>query len=357
VPKVVLFSDLFLTTFPQLEIPLFRELCRSVETKFVLQEGDYRLITPGLRELFAPIATVVRNPKKDLLGLVGKDDLCVMRFGYKGLVGDVASALRAAGRRILMLDPAAIDLKHRECPAQYVTAKSEWLKRQVPGRYKDVFVTGTIHFDAAFGISGDRKAFMESYGLDPSKRLVILTPANPAELGHQKGVNREYHDILETLKAKCPDCEVLVKGHPMDYTAALPAVPGIIHKNQHYANKHSWESFYPGVRVVKAEEGYLAFKLADVVVNVRSSIAMETPLFPTPLINVNRHKYLTNWPVATKPGVMQDVKLEDLARTTNNLLYNMDHEACKEYVRSYCGLNDGNAYERTAQAAINILSR
>jgi hypothetical protein len=141
----------------------------------------------------------------------------------------------------------------------------------------------------------------------------------------------------------------------MDYTATLPAVPGIIHKNQHYNNQYSWESFYPGVKVVRAEEGYLAFKLADVVVNVRSSIAMETPLFPTPLLNVNRQKYLTNWPTSTNPGVMQDIRLEDLANTTNNHLYYVDPGACKEYVRSYCGVSDGLCFERTARAAITIL--
>lgn len=362
--KVVIYSDLYLTTFPYLEIPLLEELkSLGASVLFVLQAGDYRLITPGLREIFVPITTVIQNPKKELIGLVNKDDVCIMRFGYKGLVGDVAAGLRANKRKILMLDPAAIDIRVRECLAQWITVKSEWMKQQVlkrfPGRYKGIFATGTIHFDpasVASKMNWRKEDFIRSYGLNHNKKLAVLTPANPAELGHQKGVNNEYLQIIQTVQNQCPEYNIMVKGHPMDYTAILPAVPGIIHKNQHYGNKCSWETFAPGVKIVKPEEGYAAFKLADVVLNVRSSIAMETPLFPTPILNINRHKYTTNWPASNNPEVMKDISLNALANTLNTNNYVVDPKACKEYVLKYCDpIGDGCAYKRTAQVALKLL--
>ena len=364
--KIVIFSDLFMTTFPTLEIPLFHELIRlGTKTIFVLQEGDYRLVDKELSEIFASIATIVKNPKKDLPNMVEKDDLCVMRFTYKGTGGDTAAAIRSKGSKLLMLDPAAIDIRVRECPAQYITTKSEWMKNQVlkkfPGRYKDIFPVGTIHFDQAAIINSsilDKKEFLRSYDLDDNKKLAILTPSNPAEPGHQKGIGDEYSQIIKIVQAKCPEYNLMVKGHPMDYTACLPACPGIIHKNQHYGNKCSWETFAPGVKIVRPKEGYTSFKLADVVLNVRSSIAMETPFFPTPIINVNRNKYTTNWPDSKDPGVMKDIVIEKLSDTLNNNDYCVDADACKKYVLQYCDPKaDGKAYERTAEIAVKLLEK
>jgi hypothetical protein len=289
-----------------------------------------------------------------------------MRFGYKGAsIENTAYKIRKSkpNVKILMLDPAAIDLRVRACPAQYITAKSEWMKQQVlkqfPKTYKDIFPVGTIHFDRAAIVNANppnKQKFMRSYGLDENKKLAVLTPANPAELGHQKGVNNEYLEIIKIVQYKCPDYEIMVKGHPMDYTANLPAVPGIVHKNQHYGNKCSWETFAPGVKIVKPEEGYEAFKVADVVLNVRSSIAMETPFFPTPLVNINRRKYTTNWPDSKDPKVMNDILLSQLANTLNRGDYMVDPVACRKYLLQYCGPQvDGRAFQRTGDVAIKLL--
>lgn len=359
--KIVIFSDLFLTTFPFLELKLFNR-CREmgIETLFVLQKNDYRLIDPELFKVFSKIATVVQNPKKDLLTVLNKEDLGIMRFGYKGLVGDVATTIRNNGRKLLMLDPAAVDIFFRECPAQFLAVKSQWIKEKVVKnfgkKYGNIFVTGTIHFDDVVSTECDKKQFMESYNLDSNKKLAILTPANPAEQGHQKGVNNEYMQIVEVVKNKCPGYEIMIKGHPMDYNCSLPLVPGIIHKNEHYNNKHSWEIFAPGSKVIKAEEGYKAFKVADVVLNVRSSIAMETPMFPIPLININRNKYVTNWPDSKNPGVMKDINICNLAKVLNENDYYIDNKSCLEYCLRYSVPKmDGKAYERIANIAKSLI--
>jgi hypothetical protein len=122
-PKIVMYSDLWLPTFPYLDIPLYKELkSRGIDVRYVLQEGDIRLVD-NILSFYPDITQTIAKPK-DVVGLLNKDDLLLMRFVYKGIGGEVAEKARTAGHKILMLDPAAIDLKHRECPAQYITAKS-----------------------------------------------------------------------------------------------------------------------------------------------------------------------------------------------------------------------------------------
>jgi len=356
--KIVMFSDLFLPTFPYLEIPLYKELERlGLEVMYVLQDGDIRLTDTRFSDTFNDLNLRTIKNTSQILPLVSKGDLFLMRFAYKGVGGKVAEKVKAAGHKILMYDPSGIDIRVRACPAQYLTAKSESLKlltkQKFPRQYKGIYVTGTIHCDAVATTEVDRNEFMRSYGLDPSKKFVILTPANPGELGHQKGINNEYTDIIDVVKNKCPNYEIAVKAHPLDYTASMKAQPGIVHKNEHYNGKCSWETFAPGIKVIKAEEGYMALKACDAILNVRSSIAMETAAFRKPLININRHKYTTNWPHDMK--VMMDIDLGELDDVLNTNSYSINKKACKIYCKNENFSDDGKAYIRTAKLAKKIL--
>jgi hypothetical protein len=353
-----MFDDQFLPTFPYLQLPLYNHLQKmGTEVIYVLQEGDIRLTDRKLVKVFGRLNIRTVKKLKQIKSCFSRGDLLVMRFAYKLAAGKVANIIRAARYNILMLDPAGIDIRVRESPAQYLTAKSESLKRAALKKfrkhYRNIFVTGTIHNDAVAITEVDREKFMKSYGMNPEKKFVILTPANPGELGHQKGINSEYSKIIRIVQKQCPDYEIAVKAHPLDYTASMKAQPGIIHKNEHYNGKHSWEQFAPGVRVIKADEGYRAIKACDAVLNVRSSIAMETALFRKPLININRSKYTTNWPF--DPSTMIDVKIGELATTLNTFDYAVDEQACLAYVKRETFSDDGKAYIRTADAAIKIL--
>lgn len=349
---------MYLPTFPFLEIPLYNEIkSRGIEVEYILQEGDIRLTDPILFSEFSKLNLVSLKNPKDIVKRMGPDDLLLMRFAYKLVGGDVANKVRDSKHNILMYDPSGIDIRVRQCPAQWLTAKSEALKqatlKKFPKYYREVFVTGTIHCDAVATTEVNKEEFMQSYGLDPEKKLIILTPANPGELGHQKGIDDEYAQIAKMVKKRCPGYEIAVKAHPLDYTASMKKQPGIIHKNEHYAGKHSWEKFYPDITVIKAEEGYKAIKACDAVLNVRSSIAMETALFRKPLININRKKYTTNWPFDSK--VMMDIEMEDLAYTLNSNTYSVDKKACEEYCKRENYSDDGKAYIRTANIAMEVM--
>lgn len=355
-----MFSDLFLPTFPYLDLPLYEELkLRGIEVVYVLQAGDVRLITPSLSPAYLPITATIKKPKH-IASLLTVDDLFVCRFGYKGDIQEAIDAIRSKKCRILALDPAAVDVSFRQCQSTYLTSKSPWMTEQInkefPGAYQKIFTTGTMHFDEAWRVKVDKETFMRSYGFDPKKRLAILCKSSAGEIGHQKGVDDEYKQIAEIVR-KCSDYELLFKCHPIDHHSQYPLAAGIFRKNEHYGQKPSWELLFPeGIRVLKPEEGYMGFKCADVILNVRSSVGMESMLFPTPLININSHKYSTNWPKVNEAGIMKNIELKDLEKVLKNNEYGVNKDKCLEHVKRYCDpVADGRAYARIADVIAGLI--
>jgi len=357
--KIVIFSSEFMPTFPFIEFPLYNYIKNSgCNIKYILREKDIRLTDPSLYKYYKKLHIETINKPKDILKKIEKDDLLITKFCYKRFDGDVVSLVRGKNIKIFQHDVGGIDVRVRSSVAQYLCVKSESLRRAVlkkfPKHYKNVFVTGTIQYDNAYSTKVDRDEFMRSYGLNPDKKLVILTPANPGE-AWMDGLQDDYRKIVNIVRNKCPNYDLIVKGHPLDYTASMPAQPGIIHKNEHYKGKHSWEVWAPQLPVIKAEEGYKALKACDAVLNIRSSLAMETALFKKPLININRNKYTTNWPFDSK--VMLDIEMDELAFVLNTNNYSVDEKACEEYVKRENYSGDGRAYVRTADLAIRILNK
>lgn len=352
--KVVMFSDQYLPTFPELEVPLYKEIDRITngQVVYLLQAGDVRVGQGSFGD--GTVRVEIVSGSKGVLTKLNRGDLLLMRFAYKLLGGKVAQAARSKGHKILQYDPGGVDIRFRAAPAQYLTAKSESLKAAVqkkfPNHYKKIWVTGTIHYDAAQNSHVDREQFMKSYGLDPKKKLALLTPANPGE-AWMPGIQADYKKIVQIVRG-CQDYEIAIKAHPLDYTASMEAKPGVIHKNEHYKGKHSWEVFAPGIAVVKPEEGYQSISACDVVLNIRSSLAIEIPLFRKPIININRNKYVTNWPFDNK--VMMDIEINKLKEVLESGC-NVDLEECKKYCKRECFSDDGKAYIRTAKIAISIL--
>lgn len=355
--NIIMFSDQYLPNHPHLEVPLYEELAKRTPVMYVLQKNDIRLTDPKLKAGFKHVNVMAIDKPKHILKYMKKGDLFISRFAYKLTAGEVSDKLRAAKHKILHLDPSGIDIRVRAGSAQYLTAKSEQLRRatmkKFPKHYKQIFTTGTLHYDAAATTSVDRDEFMRSYGLDPKKEFALLTPASPGE-AWMPGIQDDYKRMVKIIKTKCPDYELAIKCHPYDYTANMPAQIGVIHKSQHYGGKPCWEVIAPGETVIKADEGYKAIKACDVIVNIRSSLAMETAFFRKPLVNVNRSKYVTNWPYNAK--TMMDIQIGELADTLNKCNYrNPDETECVRYVKECCYSDDGKAYMRTADVAMKIL--
>ena len=60
-----------------------------------------------------------------------------------------------------------------------------------------------------------------------------------------EGLKDDYRKIVDIVNNKCPDYQLAVKCHPLDYMAGMPNAPGVIQKGQHYNNKPSWEELFP----------------------------------------------------------------------------------------------------------------
>ena len=63
--SILIFSDLYLPTFPYLEIPLYNELkSRGIDVQYVLQDGDIRLTDPELYKTFSKLnLRTIKKPK------------------------------------------------------------------------------------------------------------------------------------------------------------------------------------------------------------------------------------------------------------------------------------------------------
>lgn len=355
---VFIFSDLYLCTFPFIEFPLYNEIKnRGIDIKYVLHKDDIRLSLPGIKEEFNKLNLITIDKKSDIIDISSEKSLFISRFCYKGFGGDVVSLLRSKKRKILQYDVGGIDIRVRASPAQYLTSKSQSLKKQTikkfPKQYKNVFVTGALQYDFAYTTGVDRESFFNSYNLDPNKKLLILTTANPGE-AWMPGLKDDYKEIVKIVNEKCNNYQIALKCHPLDYMIGMPNKPGVIQKGQHYNNKPSWNELFPDITVIRAEEGYKAIKACDAILNVRSSIAMETALFRKPLININRHKYVTNWPF--DPKVMMDIEMSELEAVLNTNNFGIDEAACLEYCERENFSDDGKAYIRTADAVEKILN-
>lgn len=349
---------MFLPTFPYLEVDLFTELQnRGLEVIYVLREGDYRLVNGELSNIFANMPTMTIKHKPDILSIMEKGDLFVL--GYAQKPGewdfDVSKIVRKAGFKVFMHDVAGFDICKRDTWAHYISVKSEYMKEEIErhGRtkkFEKIFVTGTVHHDAAWETRLlNRDWFWEQYGLDPAKKVALLTPANPDEMFIHDNVMGDYQTIIKTIQTQCPDYQLIMKCHPFDYTEKLPDVPGIKKKK----STHNWEVNAPGVPIVKAEEGYQAVRSADVIISVVSSLAMEICLFEKPLLLVNSKKHRNEWPKSE--SYMKHIQPNQLADTLNNNDYGVDKKACTEFCNYVAHSRDGQAYVRIANAIEEVL--
>lgn len=352
---IYMFSDLFLPTFPYLEMQLYNYLVdQGASVTYVMHERDVRLSMPEVSDAFNKLNLKTISSPKQLSKIMPKNAMMVSRFAYKGDCGDAASAVKSSGKKVFMYDPSGVDIRFRAAPAHYLTAKSKSLKlaaiKKFPKHYRNIFTCGTIHYDGAFTTTVDKKLFMQKYGLNPDKKLLLLTPANPGE-AWMTGLQDDYKKIVDIVTTRCPDYELAIKCHPLDYVANMSAQPGIVHKNQHYNGKGSWEVLAPSLPLIEPAEGYKAIKACDAVLNIRSSLAIEVPMFKKPLININREKYVTNWPF--DKDVMMDVGMGELESVLNTGSFHTDDEACDRYVKSYA-LADGKAYIRTGNSILKV---
>lgn len=353
---IIYFSDIFYPTFPKLEINLVSQLRGIANVKFCMFDDDPRL--KGFQLEYKNLDIIPVASPKHVAKVVSKGSLYVSRFDYgKYAAGRAARLSKQKGAWVFMHDVAGIDMAVRRSHADFVSTKSKWMSEVVSKRfkraYKRIFITGTIHFDDVV-LPLNVKKFRRKYKIPKGKKILLLTPANPGESNSQKGIEKDYQAIVHIVEG-LPEFQVMIKGHPFDYSNKYKNSKAIIRKVTKYGDKSSWDVFAKkyNVPICLPEDGYNAIKVCDAVLNIRSSLALEVPMFYKPVINVNRNKYVTNW--VYDPNIMIDVKLGGLRSLLRKGKYSVSKKKCNEYVAKHCYSNDGKAYRRITKAIEKIL--
>lgn len=139
-------------------------------------------------------------------------------------------------------------------------------------------ITGCVQFDDAVPGAGrlDRTAFCAKYGLDPSKKIVLVFSSNPA--GHSPATReitrRACHDV-----AAINGYQVMIKPHPREYAG--------LKLHQHYEDTETptWIQTAPGIPALEPADKYDAFRHSEVfIASYYSALGKETALFGKALI-------------------------------------------------------------------------
>jgi hypothetical protein len=79
--KVLMYSDMFLPTFPYLELQLYKYLVdKGVEVTYVLHERDVRLTTPELAKTFEELNLVTVSGPGRVVKAIDKKAMLVSRL-------------------------------------------------------------------------------------------------------------------------------------------------------------------------------------------------------------------------------------------------------------------------------------
>ena len=185
---------------------------------------------------------------------------------------------------------------------------SQYMKTELERMYpeiapKKVVVTGTPQFEFYKKPENiiERSKFYETYGLDPSKKLICFSgddvktsPYDPHYL----------NDLAESLSAQSEQYQIVFRRCPVDlsgrYDWVVKKFPDLIVEIPPLWNFNSkvWTAVYPVFEDVRLLVSLAYF--CDVVLNVGSTMAFDFGMFGKPCIYINYdHVPDKNWSVNT----------------------------------------------------------
>ena len=138
-------------------------------------------------------------------------------------------------------------------------------------------VTGSLQHEIRLSSSIDKNKFYKKYELDLTKKLFIFLPCAPQL--HNDNYRRDYVEICKIISKKN---NVLIKGHPTDYSKRK--------LKAEYMNLSSWEYLLPNVKACDPEDFYSALKFANAAVSIFSTVFFDVNKMRKPIIFVNRHE-------------------------------------------------------------------
>jgi len=248
----------------------------------------------------------------------------------------------------------------------------------------DVYVAGVPHFDlyAEPRTYSDRAAFCAAHGLDPARRLLLLT-LQPLD------ICQNLDEVIAALARALSDgrfacaCQLLIRPHPWAYFKRAPG-KGTEEDLQRYEALHPFirgnrpdgvsHRLYGGQRADHAPGLATALYHADVVLDYYGTVALEANLLQRPVVYIDNRSFTPpppqrharfdmnyaqfthlQYPIQAGIGRTATTEAELIAAINDYLLDpNRDWTARRQAVRRLCFATDGRSSRRLAQAIVSL---
>ena len=302
-----------------------------------------------------------------------------------GLVFSELPLLRTARRRgvfSMAIDPSWDNFTNKLIPVRQVDRLVVWneiMKAQAMElhgyRADAVRVAGAPQFDPHFRARTPRDEFFRRIGADPSRQLIALTTTPRSLYGHHDHVLRAL--VAAINGGALSGAQVLVRLHPRDEMSAYQEfehVPGVILEKPFRDTVKVADGL--AIDVMPEHQKHLGDTLchADAVVNVASTISIESCIFDTPVVNISfdgeqespyvksarRYYSFTHYVNVTNRGA---VRVADSAPEMVEMVAryladpSLDAAGRKQVVLDQCQFTDGRSAERVIQHVLDELER
>jgi hypothetical protein len=241
---------------------------------------------------------------------------------------------------------------------------------------RDILIAGVPQFDYyCNGATDGRERFFKKIGAAPQKKLITYAAGSPFLLPKQDEVIQALVDALLTNRFALP-VQILIRSHPgtdMQWVRKkFGSIPDVIFDQATVA--YSANPFTTGWKADDEDKGHLAeiLRYSDVVINVASTMSIDTAIFDKPIIcvafdgkndfpyhkSIRKHYDFTHYkPIVESDGVSMVRSADELINAINAYLLNpsMRREGRRKIVQELCGQVDGKAGERVGHFILDIL--
>jgi len=348
-----------------------------------------RVLTPSMvrpATRYALIDRLVSHPWAD--ALFDRHQPAMLVTSSPGLILSEIPLLRTAVRRrvwSVAVDASWDNFTNKLLPVRRVNRLIVWnelMKRQAIEFHgyepQDIRTTGTPQWDRYFreGVTISRDAFCATIGADPDRKLITVTTTPRALYANHDRVLQVLVDAIRHRRFPCP-AQILVRLHPRDdlhHYAEFENTPEVILEKPFRPTVRAADGLT--VDVTAENQQHLADTLrhSDVIVNVASTIAVESAIFDTPVVNVafdgvaeseftqsaRRYYRFTHYANVTRRGAVQVAATPDelVAAVTRYLIDpSLDAEGRRRVMLEQCQFLDGRAAQRVADVVLDDLAQ
>lgn len=232
--------------------------------------------------------------------LFDKYDPLLLVASSPGLIFAEVPLLRTAVRRrvrAMAIDPSWDNFTNKLLPVRRVDRLLVWndlMREQAIAwhgyRAEQIAVCGAPQFDGYFDgqTPASRADYFARIGADPARRLITLTTTPQPLYSHHPAIVRQIADAISG-GGFCAPSQLLVRLHPRDEAAAyrdVERLPHVIVEKPFRETVRAPDGLAVDVGAEHLRHLAETMRHSDVAVNVASTIAIESCVFDTPVVNI-----------------------------------------------------------------------